>query len=189
MCEVLCPWGRCWISASLQDSFIPGFQWLAGAVLVDLWPLALWIWLLIFLARLLHFNVMAHFFSPLDLCLSVQSVQSREKHLKNEVCLSLLWVSNTELCIETKLNLSCNCEILLGTSVIPPQAFGVFSCVVCFFIVLNSQVISVCYWGLILCKCCFPKQINSSVTQNVFQGSIEFPYAVPWNIKSKGLPI
>lgn len=66
------------------------------------------------------------FFSPLDLCVSVQSVQSREKHLKNEVCLSLLWVSNTELCIETKLNLSCNCEILLGTSVIPPQAFGVF---------------------------------------------------------------
>lgn len=188
MCEVLCPWGRCWISASLQDSFIPGIQWLAGAVLVDLWPLALWVWLLIFLARLLHFSVMAHFFSPLDLCVSVQSVQFREKHLKNEVCLSLLWVSNTELCIETKLNLSCNCEILLGTSVIPPQAFWFvfFSCVFFFSIVLNSHRISVCYWGLVLCNCCFPKQINSSVTQSIFQGSIEFPYAVPWNIISKG---
>lgn len=106
MCEVLCPWGWCWLSASLQDFFIPAFQWLAGAVLVDLWPLALWIWLLIFLARLLHFNVVVLFFPPLDLCVSVQSVQSREKHLKNEVCLSLLWISDTKLCIETKLNLA-----------------------------------------------------------------------------------
>lgn len=181
MCEALCPWGWCWLRASLQDFFFPAFQCLAGAVLVHLWPLALWIWLLIFLARLLHFNVMAHFSPPLDLWVSVWSVRSREKHLKNEVCLSLLWVSNTELCVETKLNLSCNCQILLGTSMIPPQAFWFF-----FFTMLNSRMISVCCWGLILCNCCFPKEINSRVTQSVFQGSIEFPSAVPWNIKSKG---
>lgn len=118
---------------------------------------------------------------PLDLWVSVWSVRSREKHLKNEVCLSLLWVSNTELCVETKLNLSCNCQILLGTSMIPPQAFWFF-----FFTMLNSRMISVCCWGLILCNCCFPKEINSRVTQSVFQGSIEFPSAVPWNIKSEG---